>query len=220
MKAFLIVMGMSLQVFPMIAQENTPPPSDLYIKFEPSELLFDYPRLGIGLEKKFIKHTIWSSFHYGWEGLNFGNKLFYFSDPFRYWGIQAGVKRRKPDGFGEYFTGLHIAFDHTSADVFDDVYYDLNDRQAILFDAATFQRDRIRLIPELGYEFFSGDQFTLEFSGGLGISWINIHYKEVENPFILNDVEPIQHRRRSQHKYAGVKWKVALAGAVKMGIRL
>lgn len=221
MKKLLILVSLLYLVCPLAAQKaDSPGSSSIYLKFDPVEIAFAFPRVGIGIEKKLLKHSLWASFHYGWEELNFGNDLNYYSEPFNFWGIKTGVKRRYPDGIGEYFIGSHLAFDHTSSEVFEDVYYDLKNDDAILFDKGLFQRDRIRLFFEQGYEFFSGDRFTLEMSGGLGVSRIEISYKDVENPFLLNDVEPRHYHRKSQHKYAGIKWRFAFTGAIKFGVRL
>lgn len=220
MKTSLFVVTLLCMAHSLLSQKDSNTSSSaLYVKLEPIELAYNFPRVGIGLEKKFSEHSIWGSFHYGSEELNFGDNLNYFSEPFTYWGLKAGIRRIYPGGVGEYFIGPHLSFDKVSAEITDDVFYDLRNKDAILFDKGTFHRNRVRLFFESGYDFFSRDRFTLEISGGAGISRIEIRYKNVENPFLLNDVEPRHYHRRSQHKYAGTIWKPALTASLKFGVR-
>src|SRR5688572_21981562 len=186
MKTLILIVIQLLPCHILMAQMELQTPSPTWhVKLEPSELAFDFPRIGIGVEKKFSRHSIWTSFHYGTEELHFGNKSFYYTDPFHFWGLKAGIKRIFPDGLGEYFIGPQLSFDKVSGPVSHDVFYDLRNNDAILFDSAFFHRDRIMLFLDNGYEWSLGNRFTIETSFGAGISRIHILYKDVENPFLL-----------------------------------
>jgi len=189
------------------------------VKIDPLEIGYSFPRLGIGFEQKFTKHSLWSSFHYGWDGLSTKHLNRYFDGEFNYWGIKAGLKRIYPSGIGEYFIGAQLGYDKTSANIIDDVFYDLDRNTAVLYDQAKYQRSRVGLLLENGYEFFIGNRFSIEFSAGLGIRRIEKWYKNVENPFVLNEVEPRVFRNKTQHKYVDTVWKPAFIGSVKFGYR-
>ena len=189
------------------------------IKVEPLELGYDYSRIGIGLEKKFNTGSIWTSFHYG-TNLDYSQAHDAPSGHFEYYEIELGIKRILYNDDGEYFFGGNVGFDKGKRFVDDDVYYDIEGNFAVLFEAAYNYRTRLSLFLENGYEFYIGNRFSIECSGGLGLRSIHNYYDFVENPFRLNNVEPRILRRKYDHKYVGQWIKVALTGGLKLGWRI
>lgn len=190
------------------------------IKVDPLEIGYTFPRLGICFEQKSTLYSYWSSFHYGWDGISIDTISRYYDGEFNYWGIKAGLKRIHPISVGEYFVGGQLEYDKTGANILNDVYYDLNRNIAVLFDNAKYQRSRVGLFLNAGFELYFGHRFSMEVSAGPGIRRIEKWYKQVVNPFVLNDVEPREFRTKGYRKYLNTVWNPAFIGAVKFGIRL
>ncbi len=202
------------------AQHESPFFKAFQIKPEPLEFVYTFPRLGLGFEQKFEKHSLWVSFHYGWDGLPMNLFNQFDEGPIHFWGINTGLKRIYPNSAGEFYWGLQMTFDKTSAERLDDVYYDLRKKEAVLFDKATFQRNRIGLFIENGYEFFITHRLSLEISTGIGTRLIDRWYTNVDNPFRLTEIEPITFRRKYQHKYVHTTMNLAFTSSIKIGFRI
>ena len=196
------------------AQENSN--HSLQLKIEPFEFNYFFPRLGIGVEQKWEESSVWSMVHYGWDGLANAHIKKYFAGDYRYWSVEAGIKKLYAHYAGLFFIGARLGYDKSSANVLDDVFYDLNSHSAVLFDQASFRRSRISLFSEIGQEFIFG-KVVLEYYGGFGLRRIENFYVNINNPFVLNDVEPREYRKSTQHKYVDTSWKPALIIGIKVG---
>lgn len=217
-KIVLIFLGY-FAIIPLPAQNISAFKNAFHIKIQPVELLYDYSRLGIGIEKKFNRQAIWASYHFGRDLTCAACK----DDPTRYFtydGIQLGMKWLFPDGVGEYYIGGKVVFDLSRKNYFREVYYDLDRRTAILYDAATYKRTRLGLFAETGYEIFLGPRFSIDIATGIGLLSIQNGYENVQNPFELEEVTPLNRRRKYQYKYVEQIWRPALTGALKFGWRL
>ncbi len=192
-------------------------PKYIQLKVDLLDILDSYPRIGIGYEIKYSKISLWQSIHYGWDGISFDQNSRYFENEFTYWGIKTGLKRNIFDLDGEFFIGVQLAFDHTKAAMSDDVYYDLNGKSALLYDKADYLRDRVGLMVENGYEYFIGNRFSVEIGYGFGVRRIQNYYKNIENPFSLKDVEPVEIRNKTLYKYVGTLWRPAAIASIKFG---
>ncbi|MEO6133132.1 MAG: hypothetical protein ABIQ02_14925 [Saprospiraceae bacterium] len=192
-------------------------PKVIQLKVDLQEIVYAYPRIGIGYESKFSKISLWGSVHFGWDGLAIQKNSPYYDDEFIYWGGKAGLKRTYYNGKGEFFLGVQLSMDYTKTGMTDDVYYDLKEKSALLYDKANYLRERVGLLVENGYEFYIGKRFSLELGYGIGIRRIQNWYKDIENPFSLNDVEPIQIRNKTLYKYVGTLWRPAAIASIKFG---
>ncbi len=219
MKTVLLIITVALTPCLLAAQDTDPFYKAFQIKLSPFEVLYDYYRIGMGVEKKFEHHAVWASLHVGRELAGYSTS----ESPtgyFTYQGIQAGMKWIFPDGFGEYFVGGKFGYDRARKFYEDDVFYDIESKTAVLYDQAYNIRKRIALFVDNGYEFFIGPRFSIEVSAGLGVMSMENSYEDVENPFSLNDVEPLNRRRKYQYKYVDQIWRPAFTGAIKLGWRL
>ncbi|HZV69645.1 MAG TPA: hypothetical protein VFG10_08880 [Saprospiraceae bacterium] len=189
------------------------------IKVEPLELGYDYSRIGIGIEKKFMAHSLWTSFHYG-TNLDYSQARDSPSGHFEYYEVELGAKRILYSDYGEYFFGGNVGFDKGKRYVDDDVYYDIDGKFAVLLENAYNYRTRLSLFLENGYEFYIGKRFSIETSAGLGLRSVQNYYSYVTNPFRLNNIEPREYRKKSQQKYVGQWIKVAVTGGLKLGWRI
>lgn len=219
-KTLLIIfcVGIFIEVF---SQESSEVRSNsLQLEIHPLEIAYAYPRIGLGLEKKFSNYSLWSSVHLGWAGLDYKNGGRSLGQDYTYWGIKSAIKKFYPTGSGEYFFEGQINFDKTSSTYTDGVYYNLEMNTAVLFDEAKYRRSRLGFIIEHGYEFFMGNRLSMEISGGVGIRRIKTLYDDVENPFLLSEVTPREIKKNRHEKYVGVFWRPAFTGSLKFGWRL
>ncbi len=219
MKNILIIIAIILTPFFVSSQDVNPFYKAFQIKLSPFEVLYDYYRIGIGVEKKFEHHAIWGSLHFGRELANYSPA----EAPegyFTYAGVQAGMKWIFPAGIGEYFVGGKFGYDRTRKFYSNDVFYDVDRKVAVLYDQAYNKRFRIAIFADNGYEFFIGPRFSIEVSAGLGVMSMENAYEDIVNPFELNDVEPLNRRRKYQYKYVEQILKPAFTGALKIGWRL
>ena len=218
MKRILVMIMIIIPVL-ITAQDTHPFYKAFQIKLSPFEVLYDYYRVGLGVEKKFEHHAIWGSLHFGRELAGYSPSESP-SGYFTYQGIQAGMKWIFPDGFGEYFVGGKFGYDRARKFYEDDVYYDIKTKTAVLYDQAYNIRKRIGIFADNGYEFFIGPRFSIETSAGFGVVGIENSYEDIENPFELSDVEPLTRKRKYQYKYVEQIWRPAFTGAIKLGWRL
>jgi len=213
---FLIFSSASLGLY---AQDRRAFHQPFQIKVEPLELGYDYSRIGIGIERKFVSHSLWTAFHYG-TNLDYSQAQDSPSGHFEYYEVELGAKRILYSDYGEYFFGGNVGFDKGKRYVDDDVYYDIDGKFAVLFENAYNDRTRLSLFLENGYEFYIGKRFSIETSAGLGLRSIHNYYSSVTNPFLLNNMEPREYRKKSQQKYVGRWIKVAGTAGLKLGWRV
>ena len=203
----------------LYAQEQNVWSNAFQIKIDPLPLAYDYSRMGIGLEKKLNRHSIWSTFYWG-TNLDMSQLVDDPNGHYNFWGIQVGLKRILPTSAGEFYYGIKTGFDKSRKFYSGDVYYDLDGNFAVLYDAAYYYRTRLNLTVETGHEFYVGNRFSIEISSGAGIVSLQNGYKYVENPFHLEGVYPKEKRRKLQHKYVDDIWRLGFSAAVKFGWRL
>ena len=220
MRWYIILILIACFSTSVISQESEKPKQQFQIKLEIAELANSFPRLGIGLAAYAQAYNVWSTVHYGWDGIATGYVNNHFDGHYSYVGINAGVNKLRRSGSGYYLMGLEVTYDDTKATATDDVYYDRLQNTAVLFDTAQFHRYRLGIFFKNGYELPVGDLFTIEFSAGIGIRNINNRYSRVVNPFELADVPPVKVRNKTFHKYGGSSWKPALMASIKIGFRL
>ncbi|HUR30430.1 MAG TPA: hypothetical protein VMZ69_03300 [Saprospiraceae bacterium] len=211
---FVAIIIFSVFCLKIHAQENSN--HSLQLKIEPFEFNYSFPRLGIGFEQKWRQNSVWSMIHHGWDGIATTHIKRYFEEGYQYWSFEAGIKKLYPHPAGLFFIGARLGYDKTSANVSDDVFYDIKSNRAILYDQAGYRRTRFNIFSEIGQEFFFG-KVALEYYGGFGLRRMENFYANINNPFVLNDVEPLVYRKRTQHKYAGTGWKPAFIIGIKIG---
>lgn len=203
------------------AQSEEKTEKSFHINVDPTELLYYFPKLSVGIEYKINRMALWTSFHYGSDVLGIKYKpRFYDDNNYKIAGIALGFKRFYSSGSGEYFMGSQIQLDKTTANVIDDVYYDIPNDAAVLFDQAQYQRSRIGLFVDYGYVFYLGERFTVEISGGAGVRRIKKWYKDIINPFELEDVEPVKFRSKSDYKHVRTEFRPAIVGSMKVGYKI
>ena len=203
----------------MQAQELSPFHKAIQFKVDVLPLVYDYSRLGVIIEKKFERYSVFAGGQYG-TNLDMSQLVDDPNGHYSIWALQAGMKRVFPEAHGEYFYGLKLVYDKSKKFYSGDVYYDIPGQFAVLYDGAYYKRSRISLFGETGYEFFFGKRFSLEIACGLGIVNMENGYNDVNNPFHLEDVPPREKRYKSRHKYVQNIWYPAVSGGLKLGWRI
>lgn len=189
------------------------------IKLDPLALLYDYSRVGIGIEKKFIQSSIWAVYYYG-KNLNYAEQRDYLGDYFVYSGVQIGVKKLFRNRRGEYFLGGKIGYDNSRKYMSRDVYYDLDQRFAVLFESAYYHRNRLSAFIENGYEYYLNKHLSFEMSVGAGIISIQNKYEFVRNPLMLKDIKPLFNENKYHNKIVGLFLSAAGTFGIKLGWRI
>lgn len=203
----------------VIAQESSSFHKALQIKIDLLPLAYDYSRLGIVIEKKLERYSIYAGGQYG-TNLDMSQLVDDPNGHYSIWALQAGFKRIFPETSGEYFFGLKAGYDKSKKYYSGDVYYDIAGEFAVLYDGAYYTRSRISLFGETGYEFFIGKRLSIELTYGIGIVNMENGYNDVNNPFQLEDVPPREIRHKTRHKYVRNTWYPAVNGGVKLGWRI
>ncbi|MDQ3016298.1 MAG: DUF3575 domain-containing protein [Bacteroidota bacterium] len=219
MKTFILSLGLCLISIALEGQDEKPFYKAWQIKLESLPVFYNYPRLGLGVEKKFEHYSINISLHRGYDLAQRSHR----DDPsdyYDYYGVQAGMKWIFPDAIGEYFVGGKLVFDKSKKHYSQDVFYDIGRKIATLYDAAYYKRSRLGLILDTGYEFYLGKRFSVELSAGLGVISIQNGYYGILNPFELQDVEPRSRQRKFSHKYVEDVWRPVMSGTLKLGWRI
>src|SRR3989337_4291977 len=111
MKRILIICIVSLLSVSAWCQEEVNKKYPTQVKFEFVELGYTFPRIGIGLERKFTNYNIWTSLHYGWDGLKTDHLNNYFDGEYNYWGIRGGANKLYRTDAGAFLLGGQIEFD-------------------------------------------------------------------------------------------------------------
>ena len=153
-----------------------------FIKFEVLELAQAFPSIGIGVEQKLSGHSVWISYHHGWDIVNSGHLNKYFSGDYRLHGIYAGYKKIFSSGEWEYFLELQGRYDFTTASVTNGVFYDIDESKTFLFDEGKYKRIRGGIFLTNGFELLAGNHVSIDFYGVLGVGSIDNFYDDVINP--------------------------------------
>jgi len=208
---FFLVHSSNAQTYPL--------DRDFQIKLQIGELVFDFPRIGLGAEQKLEDFSVWTSFHIGWDAINIKTAPYYIDGDFKLWGWKGGGKKINYMIDGENYWGFRIEYDKTNAAITESVFYNIEENTAVLFDRANYNRSRLGFLLEKGYEYEFGI-FSIDFSMGAGIRRIERWYNNVQNPFVLNEVLPKNDNFFRQHEYADTVWKSTFMLSLKLGLRV